>query len=149
MRSRACAQQRLVAGQRLARRVAEVGEQREVQVRVAVGEEAHLERLDQRVDALRRSASIVGTTTSVRERGRDAVEKSRRGSARGCTSSVATQLTSATASWLAADQQRGDGDRHASPGATGSAASGVAKPCEAIASGSSASSSVVARIAPA
>ncbi len=41
----------VVARHVLGGRVAEVGQQAEVQVRVAVGEEAHLERLDQLVDA--------------------------------------------------------------------------------------------------
>jgi hypothetical protein len=45
-------QQRLVAGQHLRGRVEEVRQQCEVQVRIAVGEEAHLERLGQRVDTL-------------------------------------------------------------------------------------------------
>ena len=44
----------------------------------------------------------VGTITSVREVDGMAVEKSIRGSARGATNSVASQFTSATASWLVA-----------------------------------------------
>ena len=47
----------------------------------------------------------VGTTTSVREVDGMPVEKSIRGSARGTTTSVANQFTSATASWLVASSR--------------------------------------------
>jgi hypothetical protein len=46
-------QQRVVAGQGLAVRIGEVGEQGEMQMFVAVAEEAHFQRLDQILDILR------------------------------------------------------------------------------------------------
>ena len=49
--------------------------------------------------------SIVGTTTSVRDCGGIPSEKSIRGSGCGVTSSVASQFTIATASWLAASSE--------------------------------------------
>jgi hypothetical protein len=45
-------QQRLIAGQRLLRRVAEIREQGEVQVRIPIGEMMNLQGLDEPVDAL-------------------------------------------------------------------------------------------------
>ncbi len=49
--------------------------------------------------------SIVGTTTSVRDAGGNPREKSIRGSGRGVTSSVASQFTIPTASWLVASSR--------------------------------------------
>ena len=50
--------------------------------------------------------SIVGTTTSVRNEGGSPSEKSMRGSGCGVTSSVTTQFTMPTASWLVASSSR-------------------------------------------
>ena len=66
--------------------------------------------------------SIVGTTTSVRDSGGIPSEKSMRGSGCGVTSRVASQFTSATASWLA-------------PTAARAAASSGQQPAAAIRSG--------------
>ena len=53
-------------------RVGEVGEQREVQVRIAVGEEAHLEVVDAASRRARSVSMIAGTTTIVRSLGGNA-----------------------------------------------------------------------------
>ena len=58
--------------------------------------------------------SSVGTTTSVRDCGGSPSEKSIRGNGRGVTSSVASQLTIPTASWLVASSSRiPSNDEHA------------------------------------
>ena len=86
------------------RGVWKVGQQAEMQVCVAIGQEPDLERLDQVLDAAT-LVSIDGTTTSVRACAAMPVLKSIRGSACGVTSSVASQLTTVTAAWLVASRQ--------------------------------------------
>ena len=72
-----------------------------MEVLVAIGQEAHFQGLDES-SMWSGLESMVGTTTRVRYSGGMPSEKSMRGSARGVTSSVTTQFTRATASWLAA-----------------------------------------------
>ena len=76
-----------------------VGQQAEMQVLVAIGEEADFERFDQVLDVVRAVRACVGTTTSVRHVRRNAVAKNPCAAAdAGVTSNVASQFTSATAS---------------------------------------------------
>jgi len=93
-------QQRLVFRSRLLVRVPEISQQAEVQVLVPVCEEPDFQRLDQVLD-VSALMSMVGITTRVRDSGGIPLEKSIRGSGCGVASTVVSQLTSATASWLA------------------------------------------------
>jgi hypothetical protein len=84
----AAVQQRASLGQRGLRRVEQVGQQRRMQAGVAIGQEAHLQRLDQRIDA--RCAAQHGRHHDQRARfGGMPREKSMRGSGGGTTSQVA------------------------------------------------------------
>ena len=90
-----------VFGQRFLRRIEEIGQQRKMQAGIAVRQKADLERLDQRLDP--GQAGQHGRHHHQRAR-RPGIpsEKSILGRGRGATSRVASQFTSATASWLVA-----------------------------------------------
>jgi hypothetical protein len=80
--------------------VTKIGEQAKMEMLIPIGQEADFQGIDQFPDTSS-LVSMVGTTTRVRNPCGIPFEKSMRGSGRGVASKVASQLTRATARWLA------------------------------------------------
>ena len=111
------AQQCVVAGQRLLRRIVEVGEQAEVQLCVAVGHEAHFQCVDQIVDALLAAQHRRHHHQRARRRRNAEREVHARQRARACSTTPTVQFTSAIASWLVARNSTSAGaNSHSSAG---------------------------------